>query len=199
MARTPRLALVGALMCLVLAGGCSRYGAVAPGRIGIGPLYSVSPEKPWNRRDSGGLEYWTVDGPLLHQLILIPGREKGQSLFPVGGANRARKRRRRPRFDPAMTAPEIAEFFEASLIQAGAVVYHLRRAGPARFGPAAGFRFEFNYAISDGIERSGFAVGTIHRDRLLMVIHVGARHHYAAAYRERVERLIAGIELTTPP
>ena len=177
------------------AAACDRYSTVEPGRVEIGGDYTVAPDIRWSKRDRGNLEAWTVHGTLLHQLFFTKGLEVGEYLFQVTGRNRKRREKRRPKYRGDMTPIEIAEFFEASVVQSGVATIRTERLRPARFGKAPGFRFEFDYLMDDGLERQGLAVGAVHNKRLYLIFYVGTRLHYFPSYRDNVERLIASIRL----
>ena len=180
---------------VLLAAACGRYDLVRPGRVDIGGAYSVEPQISWNKQARGDLEIWTVDGPLLHQLIFTKGLEDGKKLFPSEGPRSRKRNKRKPAFDKRMNAVEIVEFFDASITQQGATSITTRNLRPAPFGAAPGFRFEFDYVLNDGLDRSGLAVGAVTNGKLYMIIYVGARLHHYPAYRDHVEKLVKSITM----
>ncbi len=187
-----------ALLLVLSLAACSGYDLVEPERRSIGGIYTVDPQIRWNRSTRGHTEIWTIDGPLLQQLRFVKGLEDGDRLFPSPGLFGDRRReRRKPSFHADMTPIEIAEFFESSLSQAGAVNFRISDLRPARFGRLSGFRFSYDYSLADGLERQGLATGALHDGSLLMLIYAAPRMYYFARDKPHVERLIRSIEF--PP
>ena len=56
------------LIVLLFIGGCTYYTAVPAERRDIGALYSVKSNVTWSQADEGGIQVWTIDGPLLEAL-----------------------------------------------------------------------------------------------------------------------------------
>lgn len=187
-----------AIMAL-LAAGCARYDLVDADRVSIAGAYTVDPQIRWSRRRTGNLETWTVDGPLLQEVIFVTGLEEGDKLFPRGTFLDRRRDRHTPSFRGGMTAIEILEMFEASLSQGVAVNIETRNLRPARFGSWPGFRFEFDFVRDDGLERQGFAVGAVRDGRLHMIVYSGVRLHFYPTHKDDVERLIRSIRAEGPP
>ena len=151
------------LIVFLFIGGCTHYTAVPAERRAIGDLYSVKSNVAWSQADEGGIQVWTINGPLLEALRFVTLND-GDTLFPSTD-----KDAKLPRFRAHMTPNEVVEFFVASLksvsggvdthqlakgmvrpagisagsINAGSIdVKNLR---PADFGRLPGFRFDFSF------------------------------------------------------
>ena len=183
------------LLALSLA-SCVTYSLVAPGRVEIGEAYTVQPGVAWNRIATGQRERWTVDGPRLQDLVFFKGLADGETLFPVNPlARMTDKAKRTPRFRARMTALEIQEFVAASLAFAGHAQVRTKDLLPARFGTADGFRFAFSYALQDGLEKRGFAVGRVRNEGLDLILYRGTRLYYYGKYADEAERIVRSIRL----
>ena len=182
-------------LALVLA-ACSQFTLIEPGRIEVGGVYTVQPGIAWNRSKAGKRHLWTVDGPLLQDLFFINGLEQGDPLFRGGAlARMAGKKKKKPVFSSDMTAIEIKEFIEASFVLNSYAALKTTRLRPIKFGTAPGFRFEFTYALKEGLEKRGFAVGMVRRKRLHLILYRGTRLYYFGKYEAEVERIIRSIRL----
>ena len=203
-------------MAVVSITACAtHYSLVEPQRrAAVGELYSVDPQRAWNRSKEGKVEVWTVDGPLLQAVRFINGLEDGQMLIDVGG-----KDAKMPRFRAHMTATEVQEFFvgsmksiagdtDTALIARGWVPSAGVRAAninastleasnlrPARFGRLSGFRFDIDFLSREGLERKGTVIGVIHEQKLYLIVYTGAREYYFPRYRDDVERMFASIRV----
>lgn len=203
------LAIVLATTLAVL--GCARYTLIRPERQMVGELYSVEPQIQWSRTTGGNLEMWTVDGPALEAIYFVTGIEEGASLVKSSDSKKTL-----PVFRKHMSATEVLELVvdtikaaddSASLeaVNLGLAVVRADRMGarlvqasnlrPVDFGHLSGFRFDLSFIYPEGLEGSGIVVGTIHEDKLHLIVYVGARSHYYPEYKDMVERLIASIHI----
>ena len=69
------------LLLALLISGCAHYTLAPPERRPIGDLYSVESRMAWSRADEGGIEVWTIDGPLLEALRFVSLKD-GDTLIP---------------------------------------------------------------------------------------------------------------------
>ena len=201
------------LIVLLFIGGCTHYTAVPAERRTVGSLYSVKSTVAWSQADEGGIQVWTIDGPLLDALRFVTLND-GDTLF-----RSTDKDAKFPRFRAHMTPNEVTEFFVASLksvsggvdthqltkgmvqparITAGSVnaasidVKNLR---PADFGRLPGFRFDFSFLSKEGLERQGIAFGSIHEGKLLLMVYTGTKEYYFDKHKQDVETIFSSVEL----
>jgi len=202
-----------AMVLCVFITGCAHYSLVPPERRSIGELYSVETRTSWNRAEEGGIEAWTVDGPLLQCLRFVTLKE-GDALFPS-----AKEDAKLPRFRSHMTASEVLEFFTASLMSIGGGIdthqiskgmvnpLGIRGANldassvetdnlrPAPFGSLPGFRFDFRFSSKAGLERAGLAAGAIKDGKLLLIVYTGAREYYFDKCKGEVESILESVKI----
>ncbi len=173
----------------LLVTACAEYSLVKPVKVLIGGAYSVDAQIAWNKKTEGKTEIWTVDGPLLQELRFIKGIEDGDALFRAGAGKKL------PPFKSKMTAIEIKELFEASLVHFGVARLKTLNLRPMSFGKVAGFRFQFTYVLNTGLEKQGFALGAVIAEKLHMIIYTGTRLHYYPKHKDDVERLARSIRM----
>jgi hypothetical protein len=177
------------LLIFVLASCATSYTLVNPGRLDIGAFYTVEPDNSWSRIVRGKMELWTVDGPSLEALRFISGLEDGDRLLPVLSRDI-----KMPHFKAHMTPSEVLEFCVGSLESMGAARVAANHLRPENFGKHPGFRFDVRFFSEEGLERQGLIVGTIHEEKLYLIIFTAPRVHYYPQYKEQVERIVASIE-----
>ena len=184
--RTP-LALIVAAVALA---GCVGYALVKPERVSIvGDYFTVETPIAWSKIASGKTESWTVDGGSLEELVFIAGVDDGDTLFRVAEAEKART----PTFKKGMTTLDAREFIESSMAARGWQSLAIRDFRVAPFGSLPGFRAELDYATRGGLEKTGFMLGAIHKDRLHLIVYTGARLYFFDKYRNDAEKVAASV------
>lgn len=201
------------LTVLLFIGGCTHYTAVPAERRAIGDLYSVKSNITWSQADEGGIQVWTIDGPLLEALRFVTLKD-GDTLFPA-----ADKDDKLPRFRAHMTPNEVVEFFAASLksvsggvdthqlargmahpagIRAGSInasTLDVKNLRPADFSRLPGFRFDFSFLSKEGLERQGIAFGSIHEGKLFLMVYTGTKEYYFDKHKQDVEAIFSSVQL----
>ena len=168
-------------------GGCSSFSLVEAGRVNIGALYSVEPQRSWSQVVENGIELWTIDGPLLEAVRFIRDIDDGYPLVYT------LHERDLPEFQANMTPSDVQELVVDTLAAFGAGRVEADGLRPGGFGSRPGFRFELTFVEESGLEVSGLVAGMIHDERLHLIVYTGARTHYFDQHRERVERLIESV------
>jgi hypothetical protein len=181
--------------------GCMPYGLVAPQRTVVKDEISVEPERAWSRVNPmpldgwdffmpGPTERWTVDGERLETVTFLVGVAAGEPLFRIAGE----KDENQPKFDPAMTASEIMDLFEAAFAKGTKTpLTQGRNLRPVRFGDVDGFRFEMSYALKDEVDRELSAAGAVRDGKLYLLAYQGARLHHYGLYLPEFEKLLASL------
>jgi hypothetical protein len=178
------------MACLL--GACGTYSLIEGGRVQVSDRFSVAPSIPWSRVDADGVVLWTVEGALLHALRFFDGVEDGDALLRALGGDQEL-----PRFRAGMAATEVQELLVDTLAATGAGGVEAQRLRPAAFGAWRGFRFEFAFLNTDGLEIDGLAAGAVDGERLYLIVYTGARRHYFSAYRDEVERILDSVQTAT--
>ena len=180
--------ILGLIMML---SGCAMYTLVEPQRTEIGGLYTVEPQIPWSEATSGKTQIWTVDGPALQELRFINGIKDNEAPFGVEGQEEDRN----PKFRKGMTFLEIKDLVVDGLAVTGAQKLETKNLKPVAFGDQGGFRFEMDFVTEEGLEKLGFVVGSVIKEKLYLISYSGTRAHYFAKYKEHVEKLIDSIQI----
>jgi hypothetical protein len=178
-------------LMLVALSGCASggYGLVESARVPVGDVYSVEPQGEWTVEKAGHLEVWTVDGFRLEAVRFYKAIGNDEALAPKP----AQGEDRRPRFKQTMTESEIAELVIDSLFSGRLTPRNLR---PWMFGSAPGFRFEVDYVQTPlGVQRQALIAGAVVKNKLELIVYDAVSLHYFAAYKDRVERLLASIQI----
>jgi hypothetical protein len=196
------------LRAIVLAAflaGCMPYGLVAPQRTVVKDEISVEPGLAWSRVNPmpldgwdfftpGPVERWTVDGERLETITFLVGVAAGEGLFRIAGE----KDENQPKFDPAMTASEVMDLFEAAFAKASKTpLTQGRNLRPARLGDVDGFRFEMSYALKDEIDRELSVAGAVRDGKLYLLAYQGARLHHYRLYLPEFEKLLTSLRFAT--
>ena len=170
--------------------GCATPGftLVEPERRQMGDLYSVDPQISWSASEKGEIEIWTVDGPALQAIKFFHGIEDGEPLIEPEDDEEER-----PTFDAAMSALEVLELIIDTLMANGASAVKASDLRPMSFGNLEGYRCELSYLNSDGLAAEAMAAGTIHSEKLYLILYTGTRIHYFSRYKPQVERLFDSI------
>ena len=185
-----KFALV-AFACLVAA--CAQFTLVEQAkRVTFDDTFSVAPQIAWSKHSEGDVELWTVDGPLLQELIFFSGIADGKPLFPAAAQA---KQKELPVFDEKMTALEVRDLLVATLSRRNQFSVETKGLRPWQFGGTDGFRFELSLVSDDGLNKQGFAVGAIRGDKLYLIAFAAAEVHYYGKYKDTVESLLGSIEM----
>lgn len=186
-------------LALVLA-SCGDGALVRPmsARVVADGTLVVTPGTAWNRVASSVLfsqrpvEVWTKDGLSLNEVSYLGGLKDNQTLF----RDIERRDRPLPRFRATMLPQEVAEFFESSYrIAGGSPLFTITAVAPATFAGQSGFRFSYDFTLSDDVKRKGVATGAIIGGRLYLISYEAAALFYFARDLPEYERLIASARI----
>jgi hypothetical protein len=182
------------LLVTLLMAGCAQYQLVNVGeQIAMGDAFTINPQRVWSRIDHGRIELWTVDGPLLDQVLVYKGIEDGQNLL-IPNPAAARKVEDFPTFQKAMTPLEVRDLLEATFARAQQVDVKTFDMEPWKFADTDGFRFDYAFTTKSGLRKRGFTVGAIHNERLFMIVFSAAELYYFDKYAVELEKLVSSIE-----
>lgn len=180
-----------AFVCFIAA--CTQFTLVDQAkRVTFDDTYSIAPQIAWSKHSEGDIEVWTVDGPLLQELIFFSGIASGKPLFPP--QPRA-KEKELPAFSDKMTALEVRDLLVATLSRRNQFSVETQGLRPWQFGSIDGFRFDLSLVTDDGLNKQGFAVGAIRDDKLYLIAFSAAEVHYFGKYKGTVESLLGSIEM----
>jgi len=173
--------------------GCMQYQLAGAGdAIAMGDAFVLKPQSAWSRVDHGRVEMWTVDGPILEQVLVYKGLADGQDLLlpqPVG-----QEKKDLPKFQKAMTALEVRDLVEATFARADQVDIQTSDMKPWKFADADGFRFEYSFTTKSGLRKRGFAVGTVYQEKLYLIVYAAAELYYFDKYAGELEKVVSSVQ-----
>lgn len=185
-----------AVLLLLIASGCAAYSLVPAERVTVGDVLSVEAGMPWNRVSdqfvSGPVVIWTADGQQLDSIHFFTGVKDGEALLKPSASSRNADTEKVPTFRSSMSANEIMELFEATMVRAtSSTLTSSTNLRPADFAGQPGFRFDFAYTTRDQLERKGIAAGVVKGNRLYMIFFQGTRIYHFGKYLDEAEHIIA--------
>ena len=193
-----RLAALFALTILAACGGrATVVGADAP--VVLDGTLKVQPQMAWNRREDGLVETWMVIGKDWDKVEFLQGASDGDPLvysfsyeyrFAQGNGDMSF-----PTFREGMTGLEIHDLYVASLTRIGITGISTWDVRPWQVDGHPGFRFEFSHHGDDGRKREGFTVGLVLDDELWLITYTSGAVGTLPVYKEKVEALLASVEV----
>lgn len=185
--------ILGACLLYVLfLAGCAQYSLVKAGSVkGVGKGMQVAPRIDWSMSKNNNIVTWTVDGPILQKMFFFPGVEDGKPLLKLTRDDDQKM----PVFSSTMTPIEVMDLIEATLSRMKAQSIKQEKIAPAPFGKLAGFRLNFSFVSEEGLDYKGFAAGTIHADKLYLILYTGTNVVYYDKCIEEVESIVESVEI----
>ena len=185
------------VIAVLFLNSCAAYKLVKGGsEIEVGKGLAVTPSLDWNKISDGDVDVWTLDGPILQQIIFVKGAEEGDYLIPVRKAGSLAIDENVPRIEKSITSIEVLEIFEATLTQMKAQKIKITKIRPYKTKFTDGFRFEFTFLTSEGLEKLGSTYSVISGDKLYMGIYLGAKIHYYNRGIQDFENIIRTMKIS---
>ena len=183
------------LAFLLLVAACAKWGAVEPRQQVIEGRLQLTPPITFSRivfpvsRDR--LQMWTVDGPSLNQMLVLPELGHRMALLAEpSGADRANPTY--PLFRSTMAEPEIMELIADTLsIAFQKVPVSTSNLQPTTFAERPGFRFDFTFSSREDLDYRGTFIGGVDNGTLAGVMLVATAVHHYDTLRPELERLAA--------
>lgn len=152
---------------------------------------SITPTADWNQaslRPGKQGVMWTQDGFGLDGLEFFAGVGSGQPLY----RERSAKQNPMPKYDNAMLAPDLADFFERSFrVQNNLADFAVEEVKPANFGGHAGIAVRYRYTLAnDELRRRGIARLAIVNKQLFVGNFYAPDLHYFSAGAEKAEAIM---------
>lgn len=186
--RTPRHWLI-AFTALLLLIGCSGGGPlVRPGTHTIGSNLVIDAGMEWTRMSGYREQLWTIDGPQLNSLHLIPSIREGEFIF-LG----QRQTRRRPDgafFHRGMRADEVRDLVTDGMRAAGAVNVTASELRPATFSGREGLRFDMRMSTSDGLKYRATVAAFEHEKGLALAMFYAPAEYYYPRDEAKVSAML---------
>ena len=179
--------LVAALVLLLAA--CASGGPlVTPGPQRVGSRLSIDAGMEWTRMQGMREQLWTIDGPQLNSLHLIPIVREREFIF-LG----ERQTKRRPDgafYHRGMRPDELRDLIADGMRAAGAVNVVVTNLRPADFGGREGLRFEMAMDNEAGLKYRAMAAAFEHDKGLALALFYAPVEHYYPRDEAKVSAML---------
>lgn len=187
-----RWILAIALACLLAA--CAGGGPlVRPGPQIVSGRLVIDAGMEWTRMSGYREQLWTMDGPLLNSLHLIPAVREREFIF-LG----ERQTRRRPDgafYRRGMRPDELRDLVVDGMRAAGAVNVTTSNLRPANFGGREGLRFEMAMDNEQGLKYQAMAAAFEHERGLALALFYAPAEYYYPRDAARVSAMLDTLRL----
>ena len=133
-------------------------------------------------------QLWTIDGPLLNSLYLIPNVRERDFVF-LG----QRQTKRRPDgafYHRGMRPDELRDLIADGLRATGAVNVTTSNLRPATFGSREGFRFEMTLDSESGLKYRAMAAAFEHEKGLALALFYAPAEYYYPRDEAKVSAML---------
>lgn len=175
-------------LVLLLAACASGGPLVTPGTQRVGSRLSIDAGMEWTRMQGMREQLWTIDGPRLNSLHLIPIVREREFIF-LG----ERQTRRRPDgafYHRGMRADELRDLIADGMRAAGAVNVVVTNFRPADFGGREGLRFEMAMDNDAGLKYRAMAAAFEHDKGLALALFYAPAEYYYPRDEARVSAML---------
>lgn len=181
-----------ACLMLVLASCAGRGGRLVPAGEGVRVFdMRVDTRMDWARTRQPRMEFWTIDGLPLNELVFVSAVKPGEHVFLI-----SRERKRRPDgpwYRSGMRPDEIRDVILDGLRQEGWTQVVPTGLRPVRFGGKPGLRFEADLTHAGGL-RYRAMFGAVERNgRLTHFLWLAPAEHYYPRDSSTVARMFDSI------
>ena len=170
-----RIVVIACLACLLVA--CASGGPlVTPGTQRVGTSLTIEAGMEWTRMTEMREQLWTIDGPQLNSLHLIPSVREREFIF-LG----ARQTKRRPDgafYHRGMRPDELRDLIADGMRAAGAVNVVAGNLRPADFGGREGLRFEMAMDNASGLKYRAMAAAFEHEKGMALALYYAPAEYY---------------------
>lgn len=176
------------VLASVLAACASGGPLVTPGRTTAGGGLSIDAGMEWTRMGGIREQLWTIDGPQLNSLHLIPTVREREFIF-LG----ERQTARRPDgafYHRGMRADEVRDLVVDGMRAAGAVNVEVTNLRPAEFGGREGLRFEMTMDNDAGLKYRAMAAAFEHEKGLALALFYAPAEYYYRRDEAKVDAML---------
>lgn len=180
--------IVTIVLALLLAACASGGPLVQPGRTTAGGDLSIEAGMEWTRMGNTREQLWTLDGPLLNTLYLIPTVREREFIF-LGN----RQTRRRPDgafYHRGMRADELRDLIVDGMRATGAVNIVASNLRPADFGGREGLRFDMTMDNESGLKYRAMAAAFEHDKGLALALFYAPVEYYYPRDEAKVSAML---------
>lgn len=184
-----RMRAIIVVVLAVLLAACAAGGPlVTPGTQRIGGNLSIDAGMEWTRMQGMHEQLWTIDGPQLNSLHLIPIVREREFIF-LG----ERQTRRRPDgafYHRGMRPDELRDLVIDGMRASGAVNVTASNLRPVDFGGREGLRFELAMDNEAGLKYRAMAAAFEHDKGLALALYYAPVEYYYPRDEARVSAML---------
>lgn len=180
--------LILATWVLLLVACASGGPLVTAGRTTAGSHLTIDAGMEWTRMGDLREQLWTIDGPLLNTLYMVPTVRDGDFVF-LG----RRQTKRRPDgafYHRGMRPDELRDLIADGLRAAGAVNVATSNLRPASFGDREGLRFEMTMDSDSGLKYKAMVAAFEHEKGLALAMFYAPAEYYYPRDEARVSVML---------
>ena len=176
-------------LALLLAACAAGGPLVTPGTQRIGSELTIDAGMEWTRMTGYREQLWTIDGPQLNSLHLIPGVREREFIF-LGD----RQSKRRPDgafYHRGMRPDELRDLIVDGMRATGAVNVVASNLRPADFGGREGLRFEMAMDNASGLKYRAMVAAFEHEKGLALALYYAPAEYYYPRDEAKVDAMLA--------
>lgn len=175
-------------LAILLTACASGAPLVTPGRTTAGGNLSIDAGMEWTRMGTSREQLWTIDGPQLNSLYLIPNVRERDFIF-LG----QRQTNRRPDgafYHRGMRPDELRDLIADGMRATGAVNVITRNLRPVNFGGREGLRFEMSMDNASGLKYQAMAAAFEHEKGLALALFYAPTEYYFPRDEAKVNAML---------
>lgn len=176
------------LLPLLLAACASGGPLVTPGRTTAGSHLSLDAGMEWTRMGNTREQLWTIDGPQLNTLYLIPSVREREFIF-LG----TRQTQRRPDgafYHRGMRPDELRDLIADGMRATGAVNVVTSNLRPVKFGDREGLRVDMTLDGASGLKYRAMAAAFEHEKGLALALFYAPAEYYFPRDEAKVNAML---------
>lgn len=176
------------LLPLLLAACASGGPLVPPGRTTAGSHLSLDAGMEWTRMGNTREQLWTIDGPQLNTLYLIPSVREREFIF-LG----TRQTQRRPDgafYHRGMRPDELRDLIADGMRATGAVNVVTSNLRPVKFGDREGLRVDMTLDGASGLKYRAMAAAFEHEKGLALALFYAPAEYYFPRDEAKVNAML---------
>ena len=181
-------AMIIVMLAAMLAACTSGGPLVTPGTQRIGSNLTIDAGMEWTRSQGSREQLWTIDGPQLNSLYLIPNVREREFIF-LG----QRQTKRRPDgafYHRGMRPDELRDLIADGMRAIGAVNVVVTNLRPADFGGREGLRFEMAMDNEAGLKYRAMAAAFEHEKGLALALFYAPAEYYYPRDEAKVSAML---------
>lgn len=181
-------AVIVIVLALLLAACAAGGPLVTPGTQRVGSQLTIDAGMEWTRTQGLREQLWTIDGPQLNSLHLIPIVREREFIF-LGD----RQTKRRPDgafYHRGMRPDEVRDLIVDGMRASGAVNVVTTNLRPATFGDRDGLRFEIAMDNEAGLKYRAMAAAFEHEKGLALALFYAPAEHYYPRDEAKVSAMV---------